>query len=142
MGEEQARSSSAVPSSASATARERLAQWLAARMSERGFSQKQLAKYARVSQGSIRRILRGEATARGDAIVHLAEYFGDNPVQLLAEAGLSDLAGVPAEARAEAAQLLQRLYALAPHDRAAIMHQVNEILDFLGDAEASAGRLP
>jgi hypothetical protein len=68
---------------------------------------------------------------RAEIVTELAEYFGEDPVTVLSLAGLSALDAAPAEARAEAATLLRRLYALKPADRFAILKQLNEILDFL-----------
>ena len=71
----------------------------------------------------------------------LAEYFGADPAAVLAEVGLSALDAAPPEARAEAAELLRRLYALPAADRAAILKQVNEILEFLqAPSDAGAAR--
>jgi transcriptional regulator with XRE-family HTH domain len=116
-----------------------LAAWLRARIDARGLSQRQLALYAGISASTVSRILRGEVAPRADIVVLLAEYFGEDPLEALAQNGLSALDAAPAEARGQAVDLLRRLYALKPADRAFILRQLNEILDFLErDPSASA----
>lgn len=108
-----------------------LAAWLKTRMDGRGLSQRQLALYAGISPSTVSRILRGEVAPRIDIVVGLAEYFGEDPLEALAQNGLSSLDAAPADVRALAADLLRRLYALKPADRAFILRKLNEILDFL-----------
>ena len=119
-----------------------LAEWLRERMAQRGLGQRQLAKFSKVSVGTISAILHQRVTPRADVVAALALYFGEDPLVVLAQTSLPALASVPPEAHAEAAGLLRRLYALSPDDRGRILHQVNEILDFLergpGDSSAPA----
>jgi transcriptional regulator with XRE-family HTH domain len=119
-----------------------LAGWLGRRMSERGLGQRELAQATGLAVGTIWRILHGRGRPRRPIIETLAAYFGDDPVVIEAEAGLLALADAPAEARAEAAEILRGLYRLPPADRAAILHQINGILDLLPAAAPGDVRAP
>lgn len=120
-----------------------VAAWLDGEMARRGLTQRQLALYSRISASTISRILRGEVAPRPEVVVELARFFGADPAEVLAQNGLIAL-DAPPEARAEATELLRRLYALRPADRQGILRQLNDLLDFLerpagedGDAGAA-----
>jgi transcriptional regulator with XRE-family HTH domain len=117
---------------------EGLAGWLAEQMRVRGLSQRQLAQYSGVSVATISRILNEGHVPRAEVVARLAEYFGAPAVDALTQAGLATL-DAPPEARAEALELLRRLYALDASDRQGILHQLTEILDFLERGPSEAG---
>jgi transcriptional regulator with XRE-family HTH domain len=119
-----------------------LAEWLRERMAQRGLGQRQLAKFSQVSVGTISAILHGRVTPRADVVSALATYFGEDPSAVLAQTGSSALEAAPPEARAEAAALLRRLYALSPADRSRILRQISEILDFLERAPSDPSAPP
>jgi transcriptional regulator with XRE-family HTH domain len=131
---------------------EGLAAWLRARMEARGLSLRQLATYSGVSLSTLSRVARGEGAPRVEVVVELAEYFGEDPAEALAALAADGLArlevgedapGTAAPgtaAREEAVALLSRLYALPSADRGRILHQLNEILDFLESGASDAAR--